>query len=133
MYKSSLVRKLACVTMVASMAVITPALAEASGAKARSTAERRLKPGKGYFANSHQRRSRSATRSSSGLLQGLWFTRDSTPSRNATRAPAQRSAAPVVYRYVVPRGAAPGTVVRVPVVHQEKGPRPVRQGRRGTR
>lgn len=133
MYKSSLVRKLACVTMVASMVAMTPALAEASGAKSRSTAERRLKPGKGYFANSHQNRSRSATRASSGLLQGLWFTRNFSASRNVTRAPAQRSAAPVTYRYVVPRGAAPGTVVRVPVVHQEKGARPVQQGQRTTR
>jgi len=40
-----------------------PVIAEASGAKSRSTVERRQRPGLGYFANSPQNRARSSSRS----------------------------------------------------------------------
>ena len=113
--------------MVASMVLMTPALVEASGAKSRSTAERRLKPGQGYFANSPQNRSPTATQSYSRSVPNTGIARANAPSQNIVRTPATRSGAPIVYRYVVRRGAAPGTVVRVPVVQPETVTRPAPQ------
>ena len=49
-------RILACFAMTLAMGITLPGVVEASGAKARSTADRRQRPGAGYFANSPQNR-----------------------------------------------------------------------------
>ncbi len=118
MYQSKLLRRLACSTMVLSMALMTPAVVEASGAKARSSVDRRLRPGQGYFQSSVQTRSvpRTYSRASSnGVIRRYFAPSRRAPARTARRAPAARSSSPAVRRYVVPQETVSQPVDRQPV------------------
>lgn len=105
MNMSRAVRGLVCLSMVFSVAVAAPTaipgVAEADAAQARSSVERRLRPGVGYFANSPQSRARSSA---------------PAPSMARPVGPMiQQSGVPVVR---APQVVQPGQVVGRPIVTQ---------------
>jgi len=77
-----------------------PGIAEANAAKSRSAAERRQRPGMGYFVNSPQNRAATQSRSQSPVRQMMPM---AVPSSSAVvRQPGSGSAMPVVRMQSVP-------------------------------
>jgi len=97
-----------------------PGIAEANAAKSRSAAERRQRPGMGYFANSPQNRAATQSRAQSPVRQVMPM---AVPSQSAVvRHPGSGPAMPVVRMQSVPGYGVPQGVAVLPPAPPEYCP-----------
>jgi hypothetical protein len=126
MNMSFALRGLVSLSMVFSIGLVVPGVAgvaEASGAKARSSVERRLRPGQGYFANSPQTRARtSAPAVSRPMMPAAPMMQQGT---SVARVPQVQSGQIVSRQFIPQQGVVvqqPGVIVQQPgVIVQQPG------------